>query len=96
MQKCWYFYSFVVWFLLGRDYFFTLFFLGYVYLEKQIDEHNISRDRAMQQVDELRQSSDDLTRMACSYTITLNPMYQWWTFQKSCNVFTHVSHEIIM
>jgi len=55
---------------------FTLFFLGYVYLEKKIDEHNISRDRAMQQVDELRQSSDDLTRMARSYTITLNSMYQ--------------------
>lgn len=55
---------------------FSSFFLGYVYLEKQIDQHNISRDQAMQQVDELRQSSADLRRMARSYVITLNPMYQ--------------------
>jgi hypothetical protein len=49
-------------------------FVLYVWAEKQIDRANEIRFLSVQLADELRQSSDDLTRTVRSYVVTGNPM----------------------
>lgn len=51
-------------------------FSAYVYAEKQIDQANVRRYQSRLLADELRQSSDDLTRMARTYVLTGNPVYK--------------------
>lgn len=48
----------------------------YVYAEKQIDHANERRFLTRLLADELRQSSDDLTRMVRTYVLTGNPVYK--------------------
>ena len=55
---------------------FTVFFAIYVHSEKKIDRANELRLQSNLLSDELRQSSDDLTRMARSYVITGDPVYK--------------------
>ena len=51
-------------------------FSVYVYSEKQIDRANERRYQSRLLADELRQSSDDLTRMARTYVLTGDPVYK--------------------
>ncbi|MBK9235800.1 MAG: EAL domain-containing protein [Rhodoferax sp.] len=51
-------------------------FTVYVQSEKQIDRANESRQLAFLLADELRQSSDDLTRMARTYVVTGEPRFK--------------------
>ena len=46
-------------------------FAAYVRAEKQIDRANHKRHRSFLLADELRQSSDDLSRMARTYVVTV-------------------------
>lgn len=55
---------------------FILSFVIYVYAEKQIDRANDSRLHSYILADELRQSSDDLTRMVRTYVATGNLLYK--------------------
>jgi signal transduction histidine kinase len=55
---------------------FVATFALYVYLEKQIDRANEQRHRSFELANELRQSSNDLTRMVRSYLVTGNPIYK--------------------
>ncbi len=55
---------------------FALLFVLYVRAEKQIDRANEQRFSSYLLADELRQSSDDLTRMVRSYVVTANPIYK--------------------
>ena len=48
----------------------------YVYSEKQIDRANQRRQISILLADQLRQSSDDLTRMARTYVVTGDPRYK--------------------
>jgi hypothetical protein len=48
----------------------------YVYSEKKIDAANELRLQSFWLADELRQSSDDLTRMVRTYIVTGNPIYK--------------------
>ena len=54
----------------------TMAFLLYVWTEKRIDRANELRYASHALVDELRQSSDDLTRMARTYVATGDPQYR--------------------
>jgi hypothetical protein len=51
-------------------------FVFYVRAEKAIDRANEARHASILLAGELRQSSDDLTRMARTYVVTGNPLYQ--------------------
>ena len=51
-------------------------FSGYVYSEKQLDAAHEHRYNAHLLAEELRQSSDDLTRMVRSYVLTAHPVYR--------------------
>ncbi|HEY3301238.1 MAG TPA: EAL domain-containing protein [Methylophilaceae bacterium] len=55
---------------------FCALFITYIYSEKQIDRANQLRIKSYFLVEELRQSSDDLTRMARTYVITGNSIYK--------------------
>lgn len=55
---------------------FSLTFIFYVRCEKAIDAANEKRYLSYQIADELRQSSDDLTRMVRTYVLTGNPIYK--------------------
>lgn len=55
---------------------FILSFVMYVHAEKQIDRANEDRLRSFILADELRQSSDDLTRMVRTYIATGNTLYK--------------------
>ncbi|MCK9373638.1 MAG: EAL domain-containing protein [Sulfuricurvum sp.] len=55
---------------------FSVTFFLYVQSEKKIDDANELRLQSHMLINELRQSSDDLTRMARSYVITKNPLYK--------------------
>lgn len=55
---------------------FILSFIVYVHSEKQIDHANKIRLTSILLADELRQSSDDLTRMVRTYIVTENPLYK--------------------
>ncbi len=48
----------------------------YIHSEKQIDEANEGRHRSFMLADQLRQSSDDLTRMARTYVVTGDSRYK--------------------
>ena len=54
----------------------TFAFVIYVRAEKRIDTSNDMRHLSFLLVDELRQSSDDLTRMARTYVISGEPKYK--------------------
>ncbi|MDD2926772.1 sensor domain-containing diguanylate cyclase [Rhodoferax sp.] len=51
-------------------------FVIYVRGEKQIDHANLQRQQSFLLADELRQSSDDLTRMVRMYVLTADPLYK--------------------
>lgn len=51
-------------------------FTLYIYSEKQTDRVNELRLQSLMLADELRQSSDDLTRMIRTYIATGNPLYK--------------------
>lgn len=55
---------------------FCAMFFVYVYAEKKIDHANELRIQSHELADELRQSSDDLTRMVRTYIATGNPIYK--------------------
>jgi diguanylate cyclase (GGDEF)-like protein/PAS domain S-box-containing protein len=65
-----------LWLVLGMFVLFAILFVIYVRSEKQIDRVNELRLQSHLLADELRQSSDDLTRMVRSYVITANPIYK--------------------
>jgi len=54
----------------------TLAFLLYVWTEKRIDSANEQRYASRALIEELRQSSDDLTRMARTYVATGDPQFR--------------------
>lgn len=54
----------------------AVFFAIYVSLERQIDRANDLRHQTFLLADELRQSSDDLTRMVRTYVETGDPVYK--------------------
>ena len=74
-----------LWMTLGVFVVFTNLFGVYVYSEKQIDRANELRLHSHLLADELRQSSDDLTRMERSYVITGNPIFKQH-FQEILNI----------
>lgn len=55
---------------------FSAIFVAYVYAEKRIDAANDQRVYSLKVIGELRQSSDDLTRMARSYIATADRRYK--------------------
>jgi len=55
---------------------FSILFAVYVHAEKRIDYANELRHRSLQLADELRQSSDDLTRAVRTYVANGNPIYK--------------------
>ena len=59
---------------------FVLSFALYVYAEKRIDRANELRYQSYRLADQLRQSSDDLTRMVRTYLVSGDPIYKQ-TFQ---------------
>jgi hypothetical protein len=59
---------------------FSLVFIIYVFSEKQIDVANNLRYESILLAHEMRQSSEDLTRMARIYTITANPIHKEYFF----------------
>jgi nitrate/nitrite-specific signal transduction histidine kinase len=65
-----------LWLALGVCVIFVVLFAIYVLAEKQIDRANELRFQSYRLADELRQSSDDLTRMVRTYVITGNPIYK--------------------
>ena len=65
-----------IWLTAGVFVVFAVVFALYVGAEKQIDRANELRLQSYFLADELRQSSDDLTRMVRSYVITGDPIYQ--------------------
>jgi len=69
-------FSLYLWLTLGMFIVFTVSFVVYVRAEKYIDRVNELRQRSILLAEELRQSSDDLTRMVRTYAITGNPLYK--------------------
>lgn len=65
-----------LWLTLGMFVVFVTTFILYVRAEKQIDRANESRQQSFRLADELRQSSDDLTRMVRTYVVTGDPIYK--------------------
>jgi len=65
-----------LWLTLGIFLVFALVFAVYVRAEKAIDRANEVRLNSYQLADELRQSSDDLTRLVRSYVFTGNPLFK--------------------
>lgn len=55
---------------------FCAVFIAYIHSEKQIDRANELRIQSYFLVDELRQSSDDLTRMVRTYIVNGDPIYK--------------------
>jgi len=64
------------WLILGIFVVFSITFVGYVWTEKQIDYANEMRQQSFMLAEELRQSSDDLTRMVRTYVVTGDPIYK--------------------
>lgn len=60
---------------------FTATFALYVFTEWRLDQANERRYQSYLLADELRQSSDDLTRMVRSYVATGNPKYRQYFFE---------------
>ncbi len=69
-------FSLHIWLALGLFIAITIIFVIYVHLEKEVDRNNLARHESLLLTNELRQSSDDLTRMARSYVATRNPVYK--------------------
>jgi diguanylate cyclase (GGDEF)-like protein/PAS domain S-box-containing protein len=69
-------FSLYLWLTLGMFVVFAATFVIYVQSEKQLDRANAARLQSYLLADELRQSSDDLTRMVRSYVVTGNPLYK--------------------
>jgi PAS domain-containing protein len=65
-----------IWLTLSLFIIFASAFGLYVYFEKRIDRANELRHKSFLLADELRQSSDDLSRMVRSYVITGHPVYK--------------------
>ncbi len=65
-----------LWITLGVLVVFAVSFVLYVRAEKEIDHSNEVRQQSFQLADELRQSSDDLTRMVRTYAVTGDPNYR--------------------
>jgi diguanylate cyclase (GGDEF)-like protein len=65
-----------LWLTLGAFIVVAVIFGLYVVAEKRIDRANETRVSSLLLADELRQSSDDLTRMVRSYVITGDPVYK--------------------
>ncbi len=65
-----------LWLTAGSLAVFCAVFAYYVHAEKQIDRANELRLQSFRLASELRQSSDDLTRMVRSYVITGDPIYK--------------------
>ena len=65
-----------LWLVTGLFIAYILLFALYVWSEKKIDQANELRYQSFLLADELRQSSDDLTRMARTYVVTGNPLYK--------------------
>ncbi len=69
-------YSRSLWFTLAIFLVFATVFGIYVHSEKEINLANALRIKSIFMADELRQSSDDLTRMVRTYVLTGNPVYK--------------------
>ena len=65
-----------IWLTAALFFAFVASFAAYVYAEKQIDRANERRYLSHALADQLRQSSDDLTRMVRTYVVTGNPIYK--------------------
>ncbi len=65
-----------LWLTFGMFAVFAASFVVYVWTESQIDRANESRQQSFLLADELRQSSDDLTRMARTYAVTGELIYK--------------------
>jgi len=65
-----------LWLTLGVLLVFVVVFIIYVRAEKLIDAANEQRHLSLQLAGELRQSSDDLTRMVRTYVVTGNLLYK--------------------
>jgi hypothetical protein len=65
-----------IWLTFGVFVVFAIVFATYVHSEKQIDRANEQRLQSYLLADQLRQSSDDLTRMVRTYVSTGNPIYK--------------------
>lgn len=70
----------LVWFV-----FVVVAFTVYVYAEKKVDEVNELRVNSFRLAEELRQSSEDLTRMVRAYILTGNPVYKQY-FQEIVDI----------
>lgn len=69
-------FSLHIWLALSLFIALVLTFIAYVHLEKEVDRANNLRHQSLLIANELRQSSDDLTRMARSYVVTGIPLYK--------------------
>jgi diguanylate cyclase (GGDEF)-like protein/PAS domain S-box-containing protein len=69
-------FSHYLWLTLGMFVVFAVSFVVYVRAEKQIDRANEFRQQSFLLAEELRQSSDDLTRMVRTYVVTGGPIYK--------------------
>ena len=69
-------FSLHIWLAIGLFIALIIIFTLYVHLEKAVDRNNLSRHNSFMLANELRQSSDDLSRMARSYIVTGNPAYK--------------------
>jgi len=65
-----------VWLTMALFVVLALAFAVYAWSEKQIDRANDLRHQSFLLADELRQSSDDLTKMARTYVVTGDPAYK--------------------
>ncbi|MBS0356637.1 MAG: response regulator [Proteobacteria bacterium] len=65
-----------IWLTLGLFVVMVMTFMAYVRAEKQVDRANDLRQHSFQLAEELRQSSDDLTRMVRTYIVTGAPLYK--------------------
>jgi hypothetical protein len=78
-------FSYNLWLTLAMLLAAAITFNVYVYSEKQIDAANEFRLQSFWLADELRQSSDDLTRMVRTYVVTGNPIYKQY-FQEILDI----------
>ena len=69
-------YTLILWLTMMLFASLVITFVFYVHAEKQIDRANDLRFQSLQLADELRQSTDDLTRMVRSYVVTGSPRYK--------------------
>ena len=69
-------FSFNLWLTVGMVVILSIIFAFYTWSEKVVDRANDQRHLSLLLAYELRQSSDDLTRMARLYVVTGNPLYK--------------------